>query len=399
MQTHTPHTPWSQIFPTGNLPIAGAGKTIDQLLPGEIGIFNEVGISVSAAEIPVTPSVYFGIGASSIENVKKTRMIYRKSINTYNVQCYRAAQCKIQELQDVCASCDTTYVFRICYTSRRLDAIIGANPVQCVFPVQTSCCEGCEACPSGNCVELLKKAMDEINKSKMFIATMFAAADKGNLTATPLTEAQIAALDPTTAGFQCPVLRVTGCVDYLKRCCSLPGIEPDLLDFQLSWENDECCGTVVDLQEACFSTGEGRTICNQDVEAWLYSQPSVSLINGDGFPKCIDGQCDENERYNLLTIGSSTPSYGQLEHWENPYYTVIPIPCADSTTLASLAVFLDTYSAPCMFPPQAGVTCACPPLPLAAKAAVEAKTVLSSKDETVAKVNTELGNITGGSAL
>ena len=394
MHTFDPHSPWKILFPKGNLAVAAPGKNINQLADGEIGIFsNNDCLTIDAASIPTNPSVFLATGGPTVEDSSRSLALYRKSMHNYNVNCYRAGQCKIIELSDICASCEETYIFKISYCSQDTLATLGAANASCLFSVQTSCCDGCEGCPSGNCVELVKKAWININKSNMFIASVYAKADAGNLAATPLTEAQIDALfilAEESTFTDCPVLRITACPEKAKRCCNIPGVYPEFLNFDLTFLNDECCGKVTVLKNACHESQSGAEVCNDETEELLYQTSGSSLRDGDGFMKCMDKRCNRDAKYTLLTLSSTTPSAGQLETWNNNYNVVIAIECADTTTLTGLTAFFDVYTEPCMLPPQSAIAAACDCAGAKAKQETQAKEEVVAKTEVVKDVQSEV---------
>lgn len=157
----------------GNLPLLPADKKLEELTPGQMGVFNfHTNLSVDGTVLPTVREVYLAVGLDRdndgvTDDVLKSagQMIQRENIRGYNSKCYAPAKPKIIELTGFSAKCETEYGIKIEVRNQLGYLLNGYNQVAKSFIIKTSCCtqEDCVSCPQGDCNEIAIKLKDAIN--------------------------------------------------------------------------------------------------------------------------------------------------------------------------------------------------------------------------------------------
>jgi hypothetical protein len=174
----------------GNAVVLAPGSTVDALSPGQIGIF-DVNTDLSIDGTAPVKNFFIAVGLDKDGdtvlddiNVSAGQLIQARNIKNYSFRPHTAGRPQIMELTGFAAKCDTDYTLRIEFRNQEIYKRQGYNQFSKPYTVRTSCCEGCEDCPSGSCQELGNLIVDEINRDTdgLAIASLFV--NQGSITIT-----------------------------------------------------------------------------------------------------------------------------------------------------------------------------------------------------------------------
>lgn len=169
--------------------LMNAGSQKSALTVGQVGIFDyDTGLSIDAAGAGSVRKFFIAMavdttGGSVVNDYVESAgtHIQKKLVSSYNVRCYTPGQSQIIDVQNFTASCDTQYALKIELNNDQKYMNYGYNQLTKTFVVKTSCCEGCEGCPSGDCAELVALLIAEINADEDALITASAVANIGSL--------------------------------------------------------------------------------------------------------------------------------------------------------------------------------------------------------------------------
>ncbi len=159
-----------------------SGDPISALALGQIGVFSwESNLSVDGAAIPEdVRKFYIAVGIDTdgdgvVDDYAKSDIIERGRVTAYTARCYNPPRPWIFDLIGFTAECDTDYnvVMRIDNGALRQ---LSTDALKKSYFVHTGCCDGCEECPSGNCVELAGLIVDKVNNDEQGLFTAAAIA-------------------------------------------------------------------------------------------------------------------------------------------------------------------------------------------------------------------------------
>lgn len=337
----------------GNQPMLPADKKIEQLAPGQLGVFNyHTNLSVDGTVLPDAREVYIAMGIDrdndgAVDDILTSagQMIQRENVRGYNAKCYSPAKPKIVELTNFDAKCETEYGIKIEVRNQLGYLLNGYNQVAKSFVIKTSCCEqvDCTSCPEGDCNEVAVKLTQMINADvdKVFKAEMIDGPGGA-----VVTDAVAWAADPLNAG-KCLGIRITTIPLAVKKFCTvnLGYFNPRSTDvFVSAIEGFECNGKITVTQELQNEEGLGYDIAQLEYEAggWNgkpgpYRVSALSSVPLSSFESFVDQSAkylEFNLIYDQFSVG------GWLEYLNN-LNTIIAIPCADTTTRNSFATFFD----------------------------------------------------------
>jgi len=162
------------LVPTGNQAILAKDKPIGDLAVGQFGVFSyKDNISVDATSTDLKTrgkNFYLSVGVdiaggSTLSDIAKsagTHIQLRNAI-AYTLGCYSPAQEKIVEVAGFTAKCDTEYGIKFEIRNQQAYRVHGFNQVIKSFVTKSPDCEGCEDCPTGDCVSVVKDLVADIN--------------------------------------------------------------------------------------------------------------------------------------------------------------------------------------------------------------------------------------------
>jgi hypothetical protein len=158
--------------------IIAAGSYPSALAVGQLGIFNaDTNLSIDGTVVPNFREFYFAVGVDrnadgTLDDIVRSHIIQRENVYNYALKCYEAEADWIFDLVNFTAQCDTDYNLRVIIDSGDLRQLT-STPYYRDYFVHTGCCDACEECPSGDCVELAELLVDRINDDTPGIFTAF----------------------------------------------------------------------------------------------------------------------------------------------------------------------------------------------------------------------------------
>lgn len=169
--------------------LIGPGQPKSALAVNQVGIFDyETGLSIDVAGAATTRNFFIAMGVDRdgdtiVDDFVESAgtHIQKKNISAYNTRCYTPGQSQIVDVQNFTADCDTQYSIKIEYNNDEKYANYGFNQLTKTFAVKTSCCDGCEGCPSGNCIELVQLLIAEINADPDALVVASAVSNQGSI--------------------------------------------------------------------------------------------------------------------------------------------------------------------------------------------------------------------------
>lgn len=337
----------------GDLPAIAADEPLDNLQVGQIGVFAyEDNKSIDGTDLAKARKFYLAVGTDkdgdgiqdSVEHSRATH-IQLNNVRHYNLRCYTPAQAQIFDIVDFKPECESEYCLKVMMASGDTYTMYGPNNPFKTFVVRTGCCEGCTGCPSGDCVELAKLLVKEVNKDvdKLFTASFVEYVTVPGI-ATPLADE--AAVDAFVLANPdaCVGVRVTTNPAKLNAYCCINLKYNNLRSIKLTPTlgcGFECNGKIVPVQEMGYEEGAAVDLAQLEYEAAGFENPyrvsSLNLVPVN----VTEGLVVKGEKYTQLVLEYDQFSESGWGEYLNDQSTIIAIPCTDTTTLSSLVTVLD----------------------------------------------------------
>jgi len=179
------------------IPISGAtakcivdtSKTPGDLAAGEVGVFDYKTGKAMNATTALAVSEFFvaaavdTTGDGVADEILKSAgtKIAVKGIQSYELKCYTATTEQVIDVHSYTADCDTSYGLKIEFNTDEKYMNYGFNQAAKSFMVKTACCDGCESCGTGNCAELTRLLIADINGDEDGLVTASAWANIGSI--------------------------------------------------------------------------------------------------------------------------------------------------------------------------------------------------------------------------
>lgn len=362
----------------GDQAVLAAGDKLDDLSPGQVGVFDT---NTNLAIDGTTPTKEFFLavgvdrdedGVSEDINTSAGQTIQTRNMRFYSFRPHTAPRPMIAELTGIKAMCDTDYAVKLEFRNQEIYRRQGYNQFTHTYSVRTACCEDCEACNSGDCIELAQKLSSAINldeyglvKAELFATEILTAATHG-ITADlaigdVLTEGDAEALsvfneaqtDETTK--VCVGVRMTTVPTAVNRFCNInlkyyknrqTIIIPSLV------EGLNCSGKVTVTQEAAFEEGAGHDIKQKEYHAGGWNGKTgpyrVSTATGLG-KEGFEYFADTSVKYDQIALTYDQFSVAGWQEHLNNLATEIAIPATEVSTRNSLITVLDNLLSPLGF--------------------------------------------------
>ena len=353
----------------GNQAILPAGQTVDTLADGQIGIFDiKDNLSVDGTgDLPVEFYLAVGVhegGALTSINQSAGEWIQRKHINAYTYRPHTAGRPMIVKVSGFKADCDTDYALKVEFRNQQIYRSQGFVPFSHVYNIKTSCCEGCEDCPSGDANEITKLMVKKINFDTRKLVKADAIARQALTTATHgtstnyaigavISEADIDALITFNAAQTDDANKVYTDIQLT----SVPLKEEQFALINQKYFNPretfiivslvegfDCNGTVTTTQELAFEEGEGYDIQQREFKAlgyksdkYNYMYSEVTML-GAGNIKYF---ANASTKYDRIALEYQNEAQGGWLDYKNELATEIAIPEADTTTRDSFLTAID----------------------------------------------------------
>lgn len=164
--------------------VVGAGLEVKDLTAGQLGVFDyDTGLSFVAGGAGAVKNFFVALaldttGDGSVDEIVTSAgtHIQKKNVADTNLKCYAPGVEQVIDVVNFTADCDKQYGLKIEINNDEKYMNYGFNQLTKTFIVKTSCCEGCESCGTGNCAELAKFLIADINNDEdgVVVASAFA---------------------------------------------------------------------------------------------------------------------------------------------------------------------------------------------------------------------------------
>ncbi|MDB4285900.1 hypothetical protein N9933_01200 [bacterium] len=164
-----PNEVYQVLVADNTLACLAAGSEVSALSHGQIGVFDSnTGLSIDGTSpsreffiaVGVNPA---GSGVMSDLSKSAGQKIQTRNISGFTYREHTAAQPEITEITGFKASCDADYAVKLEFRNQQIYRRQGFNQYTKTYAIRTACCEGCEGCPSGDCVEIAKLMVANMN--------------------------------------------------------------------------------------------------------------------------------------------------------------------------------------------------------------------------------------------
>ena len=363
-----------QVLPTsGNQALAANGATVEDLLPGQLGVFNaETGLAYATAVPAGTKSLIFAVGvdktgSGDLEDIRTSagQFIQTAGITDLTYKPHTAGRPMKVTVGNFKAQADTEYGVRVEFRNSKINRIQGYNQFSKAFLVSTPCADACASgCDSMDANVLTQLFVASINAdvAKLLLAQPVA---RQALTATVhgtsvdyaagavMTDADVAQLvvfnatalaaDQVFTDFQL-VSQPLAIGNY----CSINLHYHKLLETVLIVsliEGFGCSGVTTINQYPVYAEGSGVNMQQKEYHAsgWAGSGPyKLSQVTGMGYEN-IQYLTVKGTTYDQFILQyAQTSESGWLEY-SNTLSTILAIPEADTVTRQAVATILNSF--------------------------------------------------------
>lgn len=327
---------------SGNQPVLAANQPVSALKPGQIGFFDfSTNKTFAANAVPAQFYVAVGEGSGSdLEDVRRSLGFrsFSDRIEAYSKQCAVGGVDKVVEISDLsCVECNSNYAVRLNIVTPAVWVEYGFQPYTKTisFGTKKSIC-----CTEGDCKDAAKKIRDGINADGDGIFRAYVTTTGNN---TELTDAQIDAL----ADGVCPAVRVTASAVAYRNFCHIPNenVYPREIDFDITLDGFDCCGTVTTVTELVITQGLGH-----DLNLHLYNEAGWS--GGGPYRQTQTGidlggniQVPPTAKYTQVSLAYTQKEPSGFDTHETPQTLVLAIPTTDTATLAAVVGYTNAIAA------------------------------------------------------
>lgn len=361
------HNPVHQVLITkGNQAVLEGNKTVADLLPGQIGIFDyDTNLSLDGSK--KVRNFYMAVGLDTdgdgvTDDIKKSRgsHIQGKNISQYTFRGYTPGRSMKVKLKDYVAKCDNEYGIKVGIRNAEISKMLGFNEFVKTFAMRTECCNGCkQLCPNGDANQITKDLFIQISNdpSKLITATITPRGDVSAAGVTPqdgkLTLEDLEKIMKYNATKDNPDefvytdLEIEAHTLKVAKACgiNLNHFYPREGILTVTKVGDfECSGEIEVTQTAVIEEGSGLELRQMEefTLGWDETPYRVSCVTG--FPIQREYLSDVNGKYDMLYLGYDQVSSGAWQDYEYGEGTHIAIPCADTTTRDALVTLLDALN-------------------------------------------------------
>lgn len=363
-----------QVLPTsGNQALASNGATVEDLLPGQLGVFNaETGLAYATAVPAGTKSIFLAVGvdktgSGNLEDIRTSagQFIQTAGITDLTFKPHTAGQPMKVTVGNFKAEADTEYGVRVEFRNAKINRIQGYNQFSKAFLVKTPCATDCTTgCDSLDANVLTQLFVANINAdvSKLILAQPVArqaltilvhGTSVDYAAGAVMTDADVEALitfnltalaaDKVFADFQL-VSQPLAIGNY----CSINLHYYKLLETVLIVsliEGFGCSGATTINQYPVYEEGSGVNVQQKEYHAsgWAGSGPyKLSQVTGMGYEN-IQYLSVKGTTYDQFILQyAQTSESGWLEY-SNVLSTVIATPEADTVTRQAVATIFNSF--------------------------------------------------------
>ena len=350
----------------GNNAVLGKGKKVEELLDGQIGVFDaDTNLSIDGTSPIKKFFVAVGVdkdGDGVIDSLNQSagELIQTKNIGAYSYRPHTPGKPMIVEVTNFKAKCDTEYVIKLNFRNQRIYRLQGFNQFVHTYSIKSACCDGCETgCDSGDCNELVKLFVQAINTDQYGLVKAEAINPTTGTVVTDI-DAFIAAnatvnSDDDSTNDVCLKLRLTTVPLKIKQFCSINAhyFNPRETTITVSLiDGFSCNGKVTVTQDAVHEEGNGYDIKQREYKAggWNgrpgpYRVSETTLLPSEGFLYFAD----QNVKYDRIALEYQNEATGGWLDYKNDLATEIAVPATDTVTRDSLLGVIDKIVNPLGF--------------------------------------------------
>ncbi len=357
----------------GNQAVLGAGNSVADLAPGQIGVFDfNTNQSIDASSTPRNFYLAVGLdmdGDGNTDDIAKSAgsHIQSKNIAFYSFRPHTPGRPLKVVLKDYTADCETEYGIKLELRNQEIYRTQGYNQFTKTYSIVTSCCNGCEpTCPSGDANEITKQLKENINNDPSGLVTAVAIARQALTVATHGVAADLAIGDEVSdadldaimafnaaqadpADFVYTDLEITTVTQKINKFCdvNLKYFYPrETVAIMTKVAGFRCNGTVEVTEQAVFEEGSGYDIKQLEYEAkgWTEGPYRLSTLNGVADQRVYNA--DQTVKYDMIALTYDQFSIGAWLEYLNNEATMIAIPAEDTTTRDALIPILDAQLTP-----------------------------------------------------
>lgn len=351
MNTHNPV--FRILFPKNGLAPLASGNKIKDMSEGQIGIFDSnTKLSVDSSDIARSKEIFLAVkGAGDTVYFGAHERLQKRGAHSYTLRCSSDFQEHIVDITNFTnVSCETDYTFRIVFSGNTaMYQMYGYTPMTKSYSVRTGCCEESCACPDGNCNELAKLLVDEVNRQEdgIVLAQLL---DYGP--ATPIVVTDYDAWVAANPG-ACLGVRLTTQREQLNDFCNVPLKYQSLPGYTMEVSVLEplgCDATVTTFQEMAYAEGDPLDMKYMEYQAAGFDgslSGTARAGNGIGlaFERNRPYQSDLSTKYIVLNLEFMNHIKSGGITYDDYIRNVIAIPCEDAATLAPFVKTLDAWLA------------------------------------------------------
>ena len=363
-----------QVLPTkGNQVLAPAGDSIEDLLPGQLGVYNaETGLAYGNSVPAGTRGIYFAVGidrtgSETLEDIRTSagQYIQTAGITDLTYKPHTAGQPMVVKVGGYNATSGTEYGIRVEFRNHKVYRVQGYNQFSKAYMVTTPCGDDCTpGCNDLDANILTKLFVDQINNDEQGLLVAKYVARQAVTTATHgtsvnyaagavMTLADVEALitfnltalaaNKVFADFTITSVPVKVAAFYQVHLQYYKFVETVLVTSLI--EGFSCSGTVTDVQLPVYEEGSGRNIKQKEYHAsgWTKAGPyKLSEVTGTA-KENIEYLAVESTPYDQFIVQYfQTSESGWLEY-SNTLSTILAIPEADTTTRQAVATMFNSF--------------------------------------------------------
>lgn len=343
----------------GNQAVLAAGKTVSDLLPGQIGVFNfESNISIDGSK-PVR-NFYLAVGLDrdgdgTTDDIRKSAgsHIQTRNIAFYSYRPFQDTLPQILEFKNFKTQCGEQYGIALEFRNQQIYRTQGYVQFKINYVVEGPCCDGCAGavCDSAeNDNEVAKKLFDAINfdkrgfvKAELFNTTTNAVVT--DYAAFVAANHAVNTDDDTTNDVKLGI-RLTAIPLKINKYM---GIDTKYFHYRETFMvpskliGFECNGEFTEKQKGKVTQGLGYDVQYLEYMAggWNANPGPYRTYKVNGLAKNIEYFAETNTHYGLLALTYDQFSIGGWLEYLNNEASIVAIPQADATTTAGLLGVLD----------------------------------------------------------
>jgi hypothetical protein len=349
----------------------GPGVTVEDLNPGQLGVFDAAtNLAVDQFTNPMPKEVFFALAYTTDAGGTDYRTSAGQVIQRQGVVGYTTKYCTSGSPMKVTvgnfkAECDTEYGVRVEFRNAKINRIQGYNQFSKAYMVKTPCCDDCtEGCGSLDANVLTQLFVANINadisglvfaqavaRQEVTIATHGTSQnyDPGDVM-TDADVAQLIVFNSTAA----PVDQVFADFQLVSQPLSIGSFcQVNLHYYKLLEtvlivsliEGFGCSGATTVNEYPTYAEGTGINIQQKEYHAsgWAGSGPyKLSQVTGTAYGNIVY-LADKNTNYDQIILEYNQSSESGWQEYSNPLSTIFAYPCDDCNLSESITAFLDAF--------------------------------------------------------